>query len=203
MVLIWGTNYSIVKSAFDGDRSAGVQRRADDDRHAVFLAVMAFIRGRARRGIANRRGSGCSTRRRASRAATGWTLAWLGVVGHFGYQVLFIGGLALTSVANSSLIIAATPVVIAVASALLCDTSELGRCTGQGRRSRLPASTSSSGAELRSVHEALTRRPDDRSSAVLCWAVYTLGAEPSDVSGIRRSASPACRWCSARSCTCR
>ena len=41
-------------------------------------------------------------------------LAGLGVVGHFLYQLLFIGGLARTSVANSSVLLAATPVVIAI-----------------------------------------------------------------------------------------
>jgi drug/metabolite transporter (DMT)-like permease len=46
-------------------------------------------------------------------------LAALGVVGHALYQYFFIGGLARTSVANSSLMLATTPVVITVLSAAL------------------------------------------------------------------------------------
>ena len=43
-----------------------------------------------------------------------WVPAALGVVGHTAYQYFFIGGLARTSVANSSLMLAATPVLISV-----------------------------------------------------------------------------------------
>jgi drug/metabolite transporter (DMT)-like permease len=48
-----------------------------------------------------------------------WGLLWLGIVGHLGYQFCFVGGVARTSVSNAALIIGATPVVVAVASALL------------------------------------------------------------------------------------
>jgi drug/metabolite transporter (DMT)-like permease len=43
----------------------------------------------------------------------------LGLVGHVAYQLFFIGGLARTSVANSSLMLAVTPVLIAIISAVL------------------------------------------------------------------------------------
>ena len=45
-------------------------------------------------------------------------LAWLGLVGHCLYQYLFVGGLARTSVANSSLLLAASPVVITLLSTI-------------------------------------------------------------------------------------
>src|SRR6185312_12998029 len=46
-------------------------------------------------------------------------LIGLGVIGHFVYQLLFLGGLQRTSVNNVSLIVGSSPVVIALLSALL------------------------------------------------------------------------------------
>jgi drug/metabolite transporter (DMT)-like permease len=101
-------------------------------------------------------------------------LAGLGLVGHAAYQFFFIGGLARTSVANSSLMLAATPVVIALISAAL----------GYERISRLHwfgAILSMAGIYLVVGYGA----PDGDASlagdammfvAVCCWAVYTLGA---------------------------
>ena len=41
----------------------------------------------------------------------------LGVIGQFGYQMLFIAGLERTSVMNASIIIACTPAAVSIASA--------------------------------------------------------------------------------------
>jgi drug/metabolite transporter (DMT)-like permease len=104
------------------------------------------------------------------------TLAALGVVGHFCYQLFFIGGLALTSVANSSLMLAATPVVIALVSAAL----------GQERISPLHwlgAALSVLGIYIVigqgiSLGSGTLRGDLYMFVGVCCWAVYTLGAGP-------------------------
>jgi drug/metabolite transporter (DMT)-like permease len=104
------------------------------------------------------------------------TLAGLGVVGHFGYQFLFIGGLAQTSVANSSLMLAATPVVIALLSAVL----------GQERISPLHwfgAALSVLGIYIVigqgiSLGSGTLRGDLLMFAAVCCWAIYTLVAGP-------------------------
>jgi drug/metabolite transporter (DMT)-like permease len=101
-------------------------------------------------------------------------LAGLGLVGHSLYQFLFIGGLARTSVANSSLILAATPVVIALLAAVL----------GQERVGRLHwagAALSMAGIYIVVGHGASLGRSELAGDlmmvvAVFCWAAYTLGA---------------------------
>jgi drug/metabolite transporter (DMT)-like permease len=174
MTLIWGTNYSIVKRAFlqmDAQAfNAGRMVLAS----AVFLAIIGAVRLRARRaplqgGLASIFVTPAPITRHD------WlVLAGLGIVGHAGYQYFFIGGLARTSVANSSLMLAATPVVIALISAAL----------GYERISRLHwfgAALSMAGIYLVVGHGA----PAGGSSlagdlmmfvAVCCWAIYTLGA---------------------------
>jgi drug/metabolite transporter (DMT)-like permease len=103
-------------------------------------------------------------------------LAVLGVVGHTLYQYFFIGGVALTTVANSSLTLAMTPVIIALVSAAI----------GQERVSRghwIGALVSLFGIYL-VVGQGLEigggRLTGDLMmfGAVCCWAAYTLGSRP-------------------------
>ena len=121
MAIIWGTNFSIIKSA---------TRELDPQafnavRMAVASAAFLLVMGAARLWPALRAGTpqaNASAIFRSAAPLTGhdWLhLAGLGVVGHVLYQFLFIGGLSRTSVANSSLMLATTPVVIAVVSAVL------------------------------------------------------------------------------------
>ena len=122
MAIIWGTNFSIIKSA---------ARELDPQafnavRMAVASAAFLLVMGAARLWPASRAAgtpqADASPIFRSAAPLTGhdWLhLAGLGVVGHVLYQFLFIGGLSRTSVANSSLMLATTPVVIAVVSAAL------------------------------------------------------------------------------------
>jgi drug/metabolite transporter (DMT)-like permease len=97
-------------------------------------------------------------------------------VGHTLYQYLFIGGLARTSVANSSLTLAATPVVIALAGAMQ------GR-ERVGRAHWLGAAVSVFGIYL-VVGQGFRLGGAGLAGdlmmlgAVGCWAMYTLGARP-------------------------
>lgn len=102
---IWGANYSVIKFVI-----GHVPPRAFNAlRLAVASSVFLFVIGSS-----SRRGQLA----RISRAH--WAqIVLLGVVGQFMYQILFIEGLARTSVLNASIIIACTPAAVSLASAAL------------------------------------------------------------------------------------
>jgi drug/metabolite transporter (DMT)-like permease len=98
----------------------------------------------------------------------------LGLVGHGIYQYLFVGGLARTSVANGSLIISLTPVVITLVSAV-------GGKERVGARHWAGTLLSLAGIYLvvgRGAHVsgASVRGDVMMLGAVACWAFYTIGA---------------------------
>ncbi len=178
MAIIWGTNYSIVKRAFLEIDPQVFNAARMAMASVVFLVIIVAVRVRAaRRGAGQGASVGLESIFLTPEPITprDWlALAGLGLVGHAGYQYFFIGGLARTSVANSSLMLAATPVVIALITAAL----------GQDRIGRLHwfgAGLSIAGIYLVVGHGA----PEGGASlagdammfvAVCCWAVYTLGA---------------------------
>lgn len=179
MAVIWGTNYSIVKHAFREIDPQAFNALRMVIASGVFLAIMAAIRklppaapepaadgADALAGILHTP---------APITPPDWLgLCLLGVVGHFFYQYLFIGGLARTSVANSSLMLAATPVVIALMTAV----------TGQDRVS--PLHWAGAGLSMLGIYIVVGHGASVDGStitgdlmmlaAVLCWAIYTLGA---------------------------
>ena len=167
MTLIWGTNFSVVKHAFqemDPQAFNAVRMLVASSAFLVIIAAARRLRGGGR--LASVVVTPAPITRRD------WiTLALLGVIGHAGYQFFFIGGLARTSVANSSLMLAATPVVIALMSAGM----------GQERIGRLHwlgAALSVAGIYLIVAQRAggSTLLGDSLMfGSVICWAVYTLG----------------------------
>jgi len=171
MALIWGTNYSVVKSAFREIDPQAFNAVRMTIASSLFLAVIVTLQLRPVRPNATL-ASIFQTPVRMTRRD--WLeLVALGIVGHFLYQYCFIGGLARTSVANSSLMLAATPVVIALLSVLF----------GQervGLRHWAGAALSMIGIYIVigdgiTIGETLT---GDllMGAAVICWGVYTLGA---------------------------
>jgi drug/metabolite transporter (DMT)-like permease len=166
MAFIWGSNYSIVKSAFVEIPAHPFNAARLSIASAIFLTLIVIARR-------VRVPSVLYTPAPITRAD--WVLiVGLGVVGHFLYQIFFIGGLARTSVANSSLLLAATPVAIAIANAAL-GRERIGRwhwiggavsMTGiylvVGRGAGLSADTLTGDLMV--------------AAAVACWTVYTLGA---------------------------
>ena len=95
-------------------------------------------------------------------------------MGHLGYQFFFVGGVAATSVSNAALIIGATPVVVAVVSALI------------GRERIAPLHWLGAAISItRHLRGRWARRVVRRQhaagdllimSSVGCWAAYTIGA---------------------------
>lgn len=168
MVIIWGSNFSVIKFAlrefpevtFNGLRLVLAS--------AVFLIAIAVVRSRARAGL--RPPEPALTRR-------DWTLVFfLGLLGTVLYQLCFLAGVARTSVANSSLIFGCTPVAVAImASVAGHDRLKLAHWAGAalsltgiyalvGYRAELSAATL--------VGDALV------FVSMLCWSLYSVLAQP-------------------------
>jgi drug/metabolite transporter (DMT)-like permease len=172
MAVIWGTNYSIVKYAFEALDPQAFNAARMTIVSVVFLAVMGALRVAAPSGAQGLASIFRTPTRLTARDAL--ELAALGVVGHFLYQYFFIGGLALTSVANSSLLLASTPVVIALISALLgIERVDLRHWIGAALSLAGIYIVVGRGFALggRGVTGDLMM-----VAAVVCWAVYTLGS---------------------------
>jgi drug/metabolite transporter (DMT)-like permease len=176
MAIIWGTNYAVVKGAFaelDPQAFNAVRLTIGS---SVFLAIIIAMRWRP--PSPGRSGSIASIfHTPAAITARDWAgLAALGVVGHFFYQYCFVAGLSQTSVANSALMLAATPVIIALLTAVL----------GQERIAPLHwlgAALSLAGIYVVVGHGASAGEGSPRGDllmavAVCCWAIYTLGSRP-------------------------
>ena len=182
MVLIWGTNYSIIKFAFREVDPQAFNAFRMVVASAVFAAIILAMSRRAERrrpgaapGASSAVRSVFHTPERVTRQD--WIrLAALGIVGHFLYQYLFIGGLARTTVANSSLMLAATPVFIALLSAAM-------------REERLaPLHWIGAALSVAGIYVIIGRGVTLGGAgftgdlmmfgAVCCWTFYTLAARP-------------------------
>ena len=106
-----------------------------------------------------------------------WTrLIVLGLVGHCIYQYLFVGGLARTSVANGSLIISLTPVIITLVSAV-GGKERVGAMHWAGTLLSLAGIYLVVGRGA-TVNGTSLRGDLMMLAAVACWAFYTIGARP-------------------------
>jgi len=171
MVLIWGTNFSVIKRSFEEIPPQPFNALRLVIASAVFLAAIVAARRRVERGdrvsSVFHTDNPLTTRDRID-------IIWLGLVGHFGYQFFFVGGVALSSASNAALIVGSTPAVLAVVSALL----------GRERISRLHwlgAAISAMGIYLVVGRGAsfggATLGGDLRvMCSVACWVAFTLGA---------------------------
>jgi drug/metabolite transporter (DMT)-like permease len=179
MTIIWGTNYSIVKHAFTEIDAQAFNAVRMATASAVFLVLIVGVRRRR----SNRRAhpdAGATPLRSifytpAPITRADWIrLAALGAVGHLLYQYLFIGGLARTSIANSSLILAATPVIVALLAAPFGDDRvSAPHWIGAGLSMLGIYIVVGSGMTIGGE----TFKGDVMMLvAVFCWAAYTLGA---------------------------
>ena len=180
MTIIWGTNFPIVKTAFRELDPQAFNAMRMIVASATFLGVLAAVRPAAQRRLREHPIESTLTSvfyTPARISSREWlALAGLGVVGHVLYQFLFIGGLARTTVANSSLLLALTPVLIALAGAVI----------GHERVSRLH--WMGIGVSLVGIYLVVgtgfalgtpTLTGDVMMfGAVCCWAGYTLGSRP-------------------------
>lgn len=176
MAIIWGTNYAIIKHAFREIDPQAFNAIRMVVASAVFVVIMLTVRTLpdVRRG----EGSFASIFYTPTRvSARDWLgLAALGLVGQGLYQYWFVGGLAATSVSNAALILAFTPVLIALVSATV----------GEERVTAvhwIGALLSLGGIYLvvgrgMSVAGSTLRGDLTMFAAVCCWAAYTMGSRP-------------------------
>ncbi len=156
MVLIWGGNYTVVKAAFREIPYLSFNAARLIAGSVLFGAVIAW------------QGWPRLTRR-------DWIqLAAVGLVGHTLYQLLFMGGLARTTVSNSSLLVGCSPVVTSLASAWV-GHERVTRAQWLGVALSLTGIylVVGRGAQLSGTHllgDLLTL------GGVCCWAVYTVGS---------------------------
>jgi len=163
MVLIWGSNFSVVKVALRDFPEIPFNAMRLLIGSAVFLGVIWWQRD--------------SERQQAPLTRTDWLqLLFLGAVGSFLYQLCFVGGVRRTSVANGSLIIGCSPIVIALLSAWagherIKPVRWVGVVLALGGLYLVVGS----GADLSSqtlFGDALM------AAGVLCWAVYSVASQP-------------------------
>ncbi len=172
VTLVWGSNFAVVKSALRELEPPAFNALRLLVASGVFLALIAGV-GRWRPRGPDPPAWWRFFYTEAPLTRRDWLhLAVIGFVGHFCYQVCFIGGLARTSVANSSLILGLTPATVALAGVLL----------GQERVQRrhwMGLALSLAGLYLvvgRGAAVDPTALAGDALTAlaVLCWTAYTL-----------------------------
>lgn len=161
MILIWGSNFSIVKVALRDFPDTAFNAMRLLIASTVYLVAIRAARKTDRAALTSR----------------DWKdLTVLGIVGTFFYQFFFVTGVARTSVANSSLIIGMSPVFISV----------MGSLAGHERIA--PARwfgvfLALAGLYLVVGHgvdlSGATWRGDALMiAAVVCWALFSVAAQP-------------------------
>ena len=105
---------------------------------------------------------------------TFWPLVGLGVIGNTIYQLLFIPGLAITTAANGSLILASTPVVVALSGWLL-GIERLTRLIIGGILLAFLGITFVVVAQGAALSWQTLKGDLLVAAAVICWTIYTHG----------------------------
>jgi drug/metabolite transporter (DMT)-like permease len=162
MILIWGSNFSIVKVALRDFPEGPFNAMRLVTATLVFLAVIFGTGARARLNALTRRD---------------WVeLFFLGSIGTFLYQFCFVASVKRTSVANGSLIIGVSPIVIALLSAIAGhERIRAVRWLGIGVAMVGLYLVVGRGVDL----TAQTWRGDLlMMGGVLCWAVYSVASQP-------------------------
>ena len=168
MVLIWGSNFSVIKYALRDFPQIPFNAMRLLLASAVFLAAIVVVRRRAALGL-----------RPPEPSLTGreWGVVLvLALVGTVLYQLFFLAGVARTSVANSALIFGCTPVAVAILSSIAGhERLPLTRWIGAGLSLLGIYALVGSKASLSSttlVGDALI------FAGMLCWSVYSVTAQP-------------------------
>jgi drug/metabolite transporter (DMT)-like permease len=163
VVISWGLNFAIVKSAFTDLPPLAFNAMRFSLAASLLVIVLRVLEGPRRVPRADFRG-----------------LLLLGLIGHAGYQGLFITGLSRTSAAHSSLILATTPLFVgALAVAMRLERSSPRMWAGLV----IAFVGLSILVEGRAGAAAIAGLPTLTGdlltlAATLCWAGYTVLARP-------------------------
>ena len=180
MTLIWGTNYALIKSVFREIDPQAFNALRLILASTVMVSASVIVRRTRARDPSSAEGAGVVAgvfHTPAPVTRTEWIrLAALGLVGHCLYQYLFVGGLARTSVANGALLVSSTPVVITIFSAI-SGKERVGALHWAGTLLSLVGIYVVVG---RGAHVSGVSLRGDLMlmAAVVCWAIYTIGARP-------------------------
>jgi drug/metabolite transporter (DMT)-like permease len=162
MILIWGSNFSIVKVALRDFPEGPFNAMRLVTATAVFLLVIFGTSARQRLRALTRRD---------------WIeLFFLGSIGTFLYQFCFVASVKRTSVANGSLIIGVSPIVIAILSAIA------------GHERIRPVRWLGIAVAMFGLYLVVGRGVDISAQTfrgdllmmggVICWAVYSVASQP-------------------------
>jgi drug/metabolite transporter (DMT)-like permease len=162
MILIWGSNFSIVKIALRDFPEVPFNAMRLLTATIVFLTVILATPARARLRALTRRD---------------WIeLVFLGAIGTFLYQFCFVSAVKRTSVGNGSLIIGVSPIVIAVMSAVV-GHERIRPLRWMGIAAAMFGLYFVVGHDLDLSGQ--TWRGDLLMMAgVICWAVYSVASQP-------------------------
>jgi drug/metabolite transporter (DMT)-like permease len=159
MTVIWGSNFTVVKIAIRYIPELPFNSLR------LIVASAAFVVA-----IALREGWPSFT------AAEWRRIVLLAIVGHFIYQLCFVASIKHTTVANSALIFAFTPIVVALLTSVLGhERIHAARWLGAllsfaGIYLVVGGSAGTAGATMTGNLLAV--------AAMLCWAMYTVGSRP-------------------------
>jgi drug/metabolite transporter (DMT)-like permease len=162
MILIWGSNFSIVKIALRDFPEVPFNAMRLLTATIVFLTVILATPARERLRALTRRD---------------WIeLVFLGAIGTFLYQFCFVSAVKRTSVGNGSLIIGVSPIVIAVMSAVV-GHERIRPLRWMGIAAAMFGLYFVVGHDLDLSGQ--TWRGDLLMMAgVICWAVYSVASQP-------------------------
>lgn len=157
VVVIWGANFSIVKRSL-----SQIPPLAFTALRFTFAAVLLLIVLRVREG---------TVRLPQDKV---WRVLLFGFIGNTVYQILFINGLAITTAANTALLIATTPVLVLLFGSLL-RIEPLTRNTGAGIALAFIGMALVMAARGAGLNEQTITGDLLALAATVCWSIYTLG----------------------------
>jgi drug/metabolite transporter (DMT)-like permease len=157
VVLIWGANFSVVKAAFSQIPPL------------PFVALRFGLGSLCLAAILRWREAPLRLPREHWRR-----LVWLGLVGNTLYQTLFVCGLARTTAANSALLLATTPAVVALLGGLT-GVERVTRRAGGGVALALGGITLVMAARGAALSRQTLAGDLLTLAGVVCWSAYVLG----------------------------
>jgi len=157
VVLIWGVNFAVIKTALAQIGPLPFTAIRFTVATALLILLLRWREG------------DCSFP-----AGSLPKFAWLGLVGNTIYQILFAGGLARTTSANSSLILTTAPVLVALGGGLI-GLERITRRTICGLALALAGVTVVMFTRGAAISSHTITGDVMVFASVVCWAVYVLG----------------------------
>jgi drug/metabolite transporter (DMT)-like permease len=155
---IWGSNFTVVKIAARYIPELAFNCLRLLVASAAFLAAIAWREGWPRLDRSEWR-----------------RILFLAVIGHVVYQLCFVASVSRTTVANSALIFAFTPITVALLTSLL-GHEPIPPLRWIGALISIAGIYLVVGAQSRG--EATTLGNVLATAAMVCWAIYTVGSQP-------------------------